>query len=245
MKPIRSACRTPGACPGYFWLDGLPADHPLANRPLPCNCLLARRAAALKASLLPGYRQMTFEAFQVEDGNRVAFELARTFAADPWGQGWYWLVLIGGSGRGKTHLAAAIVNALLDRGEPAHLEVVPELLDWLRAGYHSQGDDFNRRLAHIKSASVLVLDDLGAERSSGRDGVVSWTDDTLYQIINYRLQAQLPTVFTTNLLLEPTAQCTQTIPPRIASRLQDHQVVRVKAILTGDKRKAARPAGRS
>jgi len=40
--------------------------------------------------------------------------------------------------RDKTHLAAAIVNALLARSEPTYFENVPELLDYLRAGYNVQ-----------------------------------------------------------------------------------------------------------
>jgi len=208
----------------------VPRDHPLANQFVPCACTLARQADAIRAGLAPLLRAMTFETFQTEDGNRAAFERARQFASDPWGQGWYWLVLIGSNGRGKTHLAAAAVNALLARGEPARFENVAELLDYLRAGYGAQGDeDFERRLAGIKDASILVLDDLGAEAGRAAPFEVSWAHDKVYQILDHRLIGKQPTIVTTNLPLNR-------LPQRIASRLQDRRAARVIAITTGDRR---------
>ncbi len=130
---------------------------------------------------------------------------------------------------GKTHLAAAIVNALLDRGEPAYFEEVPSLLDWLRAGYGGKaGDDFDSRLARVKDAPVLVLDDLGAEQQ-GR-GEVTWAQVTLYQIINHRLEHQLPTVFTTNLPFAPTRECPVALPTRLAARLREKKISRVVSV---------------
>jgi DNA replication protein DnaC len=164
MRPLRiPVCPSPGNCPGFYLPANLPSDHPQANRLVPCACMLSRQAKTIQTELAPSLRAMTFETFRPEEalnttGNRTALERARQFAADPWGQGWYWLVLIGSNGRGKTHLAAAAVNALLARGEPSYFENVPELLDYLRAGYSSQsGEDFERRMARVKDAPVLVL----------------------------------------------------------------------------------------
>jgi DNA replication protein DnaC len=200
-----------------------------ACRLIPCACTLARQAGAIQAGLAPLLRAMTFETFRAEDSNRAAFERAQQFASNPWEQGWYWLVLIGANGRGKTHLAAAVVNAVLARGEPAHLNVA-ELLDYLRAGYSAQGDeDFERRLARLKDALVLVLDDLGAEAGHHALFEVSWAQDKVYQILDHRLVEQLPTIVTTNLPLN-------WLPQRIASRLQDRRAARVIAIPTGDRR---------
>ena len=233
MRPLRiPICPAPGDCPGFYLpaMPDVPPDHPLANRLIPCACTLARQAGAIRAGLAPLLRAMTFEAFQTEEGNRAALERAQQFASDPWGQGWYWLVLIGSNGRGKTHLAAAVVNALLARGEPARFENVAELLDYLRAGYSAQGDeDFDRRLARLKDAPVLVLDDLGAEAGHTAPFEVSWAQDKIYQILDHRLVEQQPTIVTTNLPLNR-------LPQRIASRLQDRRAARVIAITTGDRR---------
>lgn len=235
MQPARiPVCPSPGDCPGYYLPANLPPDHPQAAQWVPCACTLAKQAARIKAALPQKYRAMTFEAFQEETGNREAFELARQLTADPWGQGWYWLVLTGANGRGKTHLAAAVANALLDRGEPAYFEVVPELLDWLREGYSQLGDDFDKRFARVKDAPVLVLDDLGAQ-SQGRPDTpysVTWAEDKLYQLFDYRLVNAMPTIITTNVPLNA-------LPPRLSSRMQDQQAARIKALSTSDRRKRA------
>ncbi len=231
MKPARiSVCPGPD-CQGWYKPSNVPPGHPLYDQWVPCACTLARRTEAIKGQLGQRYRAMTFETFQCGNGNREAADLARKFAADPWGQGWYWLVLVGANGRGKTHLAVAVINALLERGEPAYLEEIPALLDWLRAGYGRQADDFDRRLAQVKDVPVLVLDDLGAE-ARGQQGPmdVTWAQDKLYQVLNHRLVEQLPTVITTNVPLDA-------LPPRISSRLQDKQVARVKAIIGADYRR--------
>lgn len=178
---------------------------------------------------------MTFETFRVEDGNRETVELAHQLAGDPWGQGWYWLVLIGANGRGKTHLALAVANDLLDRGEPVYFEEVPALLDYWRAGYNAPDDDFDRRLARVKDAPVLVLDDLGAECAGRVDTPYdsTWAQDKLYQVMDYRLVSELPTVITTNVPLDM-------LSPRLSSRLQDRLAARVRAPKTGDRRKVYR-----
>ena len=231
MRPLRiPVCLSPGDCPGFYLPANLPSDHPQANRLAPCTCTLSRQARAIQAEIAPSLRAMTFETFRPEEGNHTALERAQQFAADPWGQGWYWLVLIGSNGRGKTHLAAAIVNALLARGEPSYFENMPELLDYLRAGYDVQsGEDFERRLTRVKEAPVLVLDDLGAEAGRHVSFDVSWAQDKVCQILDHRLVEQRPTVVTTNLPLDK-------LPQRIASRLQDRRAARVIAITTGDKR---------
>lgn len=231
MRPLRiPICPAPGDCPGFYLPANVPPGHPQANRLVPCACTLSRQARAVQAELSPLLRAMTFEAFHVEDNNCTAIERAQQFASDPWGQGWYWLVLIGSNGRGKTHLAAAVINSLLARGEPARFENVAGLLDHLRAGYAAHADeDFERRLAKIKNAPVLVLDDLGAEAGQNAPFEVSWAQDKVYQLLDHRLVEQLPTIVTTNLPLNK-------LPQRIASRLQDRHAARVIAITTDDKR---------
>jgi DNA replication protein DnaC len=225
MKPLRvTVCPSPGYCPGFYLPANLPPDHPLAHQIIPCACTQAKRAAAIRAELPPTVVEMTFEAFCETGENRTALAVARRFAADPWEQGRDILTLIGPNRKGKTHLAAAIVNTLLDRGEPALFENVPELLDYLRAGYsQSDGQGFDKRFARIKDASVLVLDDLGAEANQDAPASVTWAQDKLYQIIDHRLMWQLPTVVTSNLRPDMMSA-------RIGSRLRDERHAIVVAI---------------
>jgi DNA replication protein DnaC len=149
---------------------------------------------------------------------RLAFERSRAFAEHPD----RWLLLTGTYGCGKTHLAAAIANHLLTAGTPVLFLNTPDLLDHLRAGFAPNADGtYTDRFEEMRTAPVLVLDDLGTESPT------PWAIEKLYQLLNYRYNAQLPTVITTNKALED-------IEPRVASRLTDTDLVNKLVILAPD-----------
>jgi len=224
IKPIRiQTCPGTEHCDGFCIVNNLPPDHPQAGHLIPCACTRAQWANAIQVTLSPTLQRMTFEAFKVNDDNRDAFNHAYKFAQNPWGQECFFLTMIGPNRIGKTHLAAAIINALLAHGEPAYFENVPALLDDLRSGY--QDDSFHDRLRQVKTAQVLVLDDIGAESAGGSKVpyAVTWAHDKLYQIIDHRVINELPTVMTTNLTPDK-------LPQRIASRLWDQHLSIVVAV---------------
>ena len=223
MKPLRILiCPQPDRCAGYYIATNAPPDHPQAGQLLPCACTRRTQARAIRQHLPSKMQAMTFATFEVRTSNRAACDSARQFAADPWTTK-YVLTLIGSNQRGKTHLALAIVNALLERGEPAYFENVPVLLDELRGGY----DDgrFWQSFDRAKNAPVLVLDDLGAVSvGTSRDAASpSWAQDKLYQIVDHRVRYELPTICTTNLTRK-------LIAPRIAARLWNERYAIVRAI---------------
>jgi DNA replication protein DnaC len=161
----------------------------------------------------------TFDLRNDEEGTapvRLALAKARAFAADPSD----FLVLTGSRGVGKSHLAAAIANALLNSDEafpPLPLMfVIPDLLEMLRSGFDE--GDYHRLLDLCKRVDVLILDDLGTESRT------DWAFEKMFQIINYRYNTRLPTVVVTNCRL-------QELEPRLHSRLADDQntVVAVNA----------------
>ncbi len=170
---------------------------------------------------------MTFETFKSEgvglpprqrENLRRAYELAKEYAENPKG----WLVFSGGYGCGKTHLAAAIANYRLEQGEPPLLVVVPDLLDHLRATFSPDSPvAYDRRFEAVRTAPLLILDDLGAQSTT------PWAQEKLYQIINYRYNAQLPTVITTNHPLEE-------INPRLLSRMTDPDLCQIYIIEAPD-----------
>ena len=123
-----------------------------------------------------------------------------------------WLLLRGGYGCGKTHLAAAIANYAVEMGVPTLFLTVPDLLDMLRFSYDSEDTTFENRFNEIRNASLLVLDDFGTQNATG------WAQEKLFQIINYRYINKLPLVFTTNLSLDE-------LDARFRSRLADRELV--------------------
>ncbi len=207
-------------------------DHPDFGRLVPCACRLealeARKTQELRRlSNLEGLERLTFDTF-VPEGHGLnpetrrnlyrAYELAHNFADAPQG----WLILIGGYGCGKTHLAAAIANERIARGQPALFVNVPDLLDHLRATYSPTSTvSYDQRFETVRTAPLLILDDLGTENTT------PWAGEKLYQILNYRYNTRLPTVITTNLQLDD-------LDPRLRSRMNDQMLCQVWVILAPD-----------
>ena len=166
----------------------------------------------------------TFSTFETRKGEGLpkvelnnlqeAIHEARQYAEDPKG----WLVLIGPYGCGKTHLAAAIAHYRAESGQEPLFIVVPDLMDHLRATFAPTSQTtLDRRFEEVRRAPFLVLDDLGTQATT------PWVKEKLYQLFNFRFNAQLPTVITTTDELKD-------IEPRLRSRLIDNRLCTVFAI---------------
>ena len=114
-------------------------------------------------------------------------DAAKAYAEDPQG----WMVLQGPGGSGKTHLAAAVANARIARGEQVLFMVVPDLLDHLRATFAPQNPDtYDELFEQVRNVPLLVLDDLGTQSTT------PWAQEKLFQLLNHRYNTQLPTFIT-------------------------------------------------
>jgi DNA replication protein DnaC len=229
--PAPEVCQICGGA-GYLRYD-VSADDPRFGELVACECttrdLERRRVERLvEKSNLGALRKLTFESFilKYRDGAPparspdAAWRLAKAYAENPSG----WLVLYGGFGTGKTHLAAAIANYRLARAEPVVFIVVPDLLDHLRSTFSPTSDvTYDEQFETVRNTGLLVLDDLGTQTTT------PWAQEKLYQILNYRYNKELPTVVTTNLNPEE-------IEPRLRSRIGDSRLSKLCQIRDIDKR---------
>ena len=195
-------------CGGFgFVRRTLPLGHPQFGRAVPCDCALQesaeeRAARLLRYSNLGSLRRMTFAALMPrgrsadplhQERFALALAAAQRYAEEPQG----WLTLLGRSGAGKTHLAAAIANRRIELGHPVLFIVGPDLLDYLRSSYRPDAEEpYDNLFEQVRNAPLLVLDDLGAQSAT------AWANEKLYQIVNHRYNAQLPTVVTSALTLD-------------------------------------------
>jgi len=217
--------------------------HPEFGKVTVCDCRRQSvtdqvRSRLYAFSRLDELKDLTFETFKPQGRNlpgelkvrslEYAYSHCQQYASSLQG----WILLMGGFGCGKTHLAAAIANYVVQLGVPALFLTVPDLLDSLRFSYDSVDTTFEARFEEIRNAGLLVLDDFGTQNATG------WAQEKLFQIINYRYINKLPLVITTNLELEE-------IEPRIRSRLQDPELVTHCKILSPDFRRPMEDQGHS
>jgi DNA replication protein DnaC len=129
------------------------------------------------------------------------------------------VMIVGGVGTGKTHLACAIAKEFYFLGRSVHFAAVVDLLDSARPGGHPIEPT-------LLKTGVLLLDDLGAEKPS------EWTAERLYVIANRRWLNTLPNIVTTNFTKE---QLVESVGERTISRLLHNSEV---IVLGGSDRRA-------
>ena len=115
------------------------------------------------------------------------------------------LLLWGNTGNGKTFAAACIANELIDRGIPAMITSFPRILN---AGYDKQ-----EIIEQVHYYPLMVIDDLGAERSS------EYAMETVYTVIDERYKSKKPLIVTTNLTLDELCRPKDMTYQRIYDRI--------------------------
>ena len=148
------------------------------------------RAAQLRRlSMMEGvYRSCTFDTAEKNEDNARSIKICERYAEKfpqmlRENRG---LLLFGSVGTGKTFAAACIANALMERGFSAVMTSLVALVDGGSADPMPQ----------INGADLLVLDDLGAERST------DYGLERLYAAVDARYRSGKPVIYTTNLPLE-------------------------------------------
>lgn len=148
------------------------------------------RAAQLRRlSMMEGvYRSCTFDTAEKNEDNARSIKICERYAEKfpqmlRENRG---LLLFGSVGTGKTFAAACIANALMERGFSAVMTSLVALVDGGSADLMYQ----------INDTDLLVLDDLGAERST------DYGLERLYAAVDARYRSGKPAIYTTNLSLE-------------------------------------------
>jgi DNA replication protein DnaC len=161
-----------------------------------CDCV--RESAGARrlgyARIPKRYEHCTFENFTaynepLQNACRYAAQLADRFPVVDQG-----LFLHGPPGVGKTHLSVAtLAHVIRERGAVGLFYDTRDLLKLIRSTYNHENQTSEMDvLRPVMTADVLVLDDLGAEKTS------EWVDETLNLIVNTRYSEKRVTLFTSN-----------------------------------------------
>ncbi len=163
-----------------------------------CDCWRRTLVDHLRsgARIPPRYGRCELANFEQEtDSQREAWRSARVFV-DAFPVVDKGLLLHGPQGVGKTHLAVGILKEVIrSKGARGYFFETRELLRLVRDTYNQSVEETEMDvLRPVLEADMLVLDDLGAERTS------EWVQETLGLVVNTRYNARRATVFTSNLL---------------------------------------------
>lgn len=169
----------------------------------------------LKVCGVPGkYERYSLEAYQ---GNDPLVEVLRNHVHT-----YDNITLCGKTGCGKTHLAVGMLAKYIQKERNALFITVPELLLKIRSSFGDKATQSEDELIdHYASPALLVMDDLGAERTT------EYSITTLFLILDRRLRHGRKTIVTTNLSIEEIEKC---LGARIASRLSESRVIKISTM---------------
>lgn len=184
----------------------------IKNKILPtCECVVEREEAKIReaqnfakkreieklfsiSNLGERFSKSTFESFLDRNGSETAYKIAMKYVKTFKEWNGESLMIWGDPGNGKTHLAAAIVNELSEKGYIVVFQSVPELLQRIRSTFNSENKENETQIMRaLLECDLLILDDIGAEKTT------EWVEEKLFNIIDGRYRKELPTLYTSNL----------------------------------------------
>lgn len=120
------------------------------------------------------------------------------------------VLLLGGVGTGKTHLASAVANQIADSGYDTIFRSVSQIIRSIRDTWGKSGEE-QKLLELYRSVDLLIIDEVGVQAGSDNERNI------LFDIINGRYEEMKPTIMISNLTPD---KFTMAVGQRIASRIQ-------------------------
>ena len=129
------------------------------------------------------------------------------------------ILFYGDVGTGKSFLACAIANALLEKLVSVSVTNFPRILNTLQGSFD---DERQRRIDRLQSYSLLVIDDLGVERDT------AYSVEQVYNVIDTRARSGKPLIVTTNLSMKDLQNPPSLAYKRIYDRVLEMCPIRLK-----------------
>lgn len=121
------------------------------------------------------------------------------------------ILLMGGTGLGKTHLSSALAKRVIEKGNDVFYTGAIDLFSQFETQrFKSYSNEPNELIERYFECDLLIIDDLGTEM------VNQFSVSTLYNLLNDRLSRRKPTLISTNLSNE---EIQKKYTDRITSRM--------------------------
>ncbi|HEX8171903.1 MAG TPA: ATP-binding protein [Thermoanaerobaculia bacterium] len=217
MIQVSAPASTCPRCNGSGWVPV--AGDSLRVEACGCQGELRRQQRLASASIPKRYEHCTLETFRekstvLKNAKRRLQEFVDLWPNTPEGKG---LLLMGGCGVGKTHLAVAALIEIVRAGKPGRVlfSNFQDLIQEIQASFGSdQVPTKSELLRPLLEADLLVLDELGSQKPT------TFVQDILYYVINTRYNEERATIFTTNYYDRAGDAKEETLEQRIGTRLR-------------------------
>jgi DNA replication protein DnaC len=179
----------------------------------PCRCQKTKRIRDYfdRARIPARYTAASLENYQTLcPAFHRALQVCRRYIEAPEGG----LLFMGTCGTGKTHLAVAVLRAMIERGRGGLFYDFRDLLAAIKASYNPETHDSELTILQpVICADLLVLDELGASKPT------EWVQETMTYIVNERYNENRITIFTANYSDAGDETLTDRVGARLRSRL--------------------------
>ena len=223
-------------CGGAGWVldssDGRKQAHPCV-----CRGAEISRARLDAAGIPQRYKDCTLDNFSDNNASLAKAKTAAREFVDSYPAVEAGLLLVGPAGRGKTHLACAILTELVATKGVTGLYVdFSDLLMKITTSFRPDADMSTESvLTPYAEAEFLILDELGASKPH------PWVLDVLYSLLNTRYNRKRITVATSNFEdeIESGSGEREKLEDRIGYRLRSrlYEMCLMVALRGGDFRK--------
>lgn len=156
-------------------------------------------------------KDATLDNFKVDQTNEKTLKIIKNYIErfDEMLEHSQGLLFYGDVGTGKSYATAVIANELMNRRQTVMMTSFTKLLD----EFKNFNVDENKYIENLNSVKLLIIDDLGAERST------DFALEKVYNVIDRRYRSRKPIILTTNLSLEDMKNCTDIRYNRVYDRI--------------------------